>query len=163
VDRSFQGFDIADNTRFTAGRYAAVVREITQKPAKSTGDAFLVWTFLADVDDEEVEVDGTSSLNTTPKSKPRRWMKAILGREIVPGEHVKKEDLVGRPCLIEVDINDDGWPYVADVRPVPSPTNEDRASTTGFPEQFAAKAAAAQAATFGSVPAVPAPKDDLPF
>ena len=158
----FKGFDVADGAAsIPPGRYAGVVRDIEQMFAKTTGDPFLVWRCVVEVDGVDVEVDGSSSLNTTPKSKPRRWMRAVLGREIDRGEHIAKADLVGHPCVIDVEVNDDGWPFVADIRPTGPLTSARLAPTSSFAEAFAAKSAAAQAEMLGTTP--PVADVELPF
>ena len=159
---NFNGFDVADGAASVPpGRYPGSVRDIEQLSAKATGDPFLVWRCTIDMDGEWVEVDGSSSLNTTPKSKPRRWMKAILGREIDRGEHVAKVDLLDRPCAIDVEVNDDGWPFVADIRPPGPLTSKRHAPMSSFTEEPEAKSAAAQAEILGTTP--PVADAELPF
>lgn len=159
---SFNGFDIADGApSILPGRYAGSIRDIEQMVARATGDPFLVWRCVVDVDGENVEVDGSSSLNTSPRSKPRRWMRAVLGREIEKGEHVAKSELLDRPCHVDVDINDDGWPYVEDIRPADLPPPPRSTPAKSFREDFAAKSRAAQAQIGDATP--PVGSDKLPF
>jgi len=170
---TFQGLNITGGgADIPAGRYIGSVRDIEQLIAKATGDPFLVWRCVVEFDGKQVDVDGTSSLNTGPQSKPRRWMKAILGREIARGEYVAREDLLGRPCVVDVEINDDGWPYVAEIRPISpaSPAIREAspaglAPANGFAEDFVAKATAAQAAAFTEEPTAPpvAVDEEIPF
>ena len=90
-----------DRENVAAGTHPAVLTKLATKQSPKFGSDFRVWTFqLADGS----EVEGTSSMYTNPKSKPGRWMAALLGRPLVEGESV---NLIGRACLVSVIIDND--------------------------------------------------------
>lgn len=108
------------------------------------------WEFSLDgTDDPEVPgqpiiLDGITSLATGPRSKMRPWVAALLGRNL--DEQISlsglRSQLLGRPCLVTVEINDSGYSKVANVVP---PTR-----------QPARPAAPAQPGEFVGAPATPA-------
>lgn len=81
------------------------------------------WTFALDgeVDPEgkAVTIDGVSSLATGPKSKAFGWLTALLARAPVTGEKFTPSMLVGRECMVTVELNADGFSKVAAVVPQP--------------------------------------------
>jgi hypothetical protein len=99
-----------DRENVAEGTYPATLTKLVTKQSPKFGGDFRVWTFqLADGS----EVEGTSSMYTNPKSKPGRWMAALLGRRLVEGETVT---LIGRPCLVSVIVDGD-YPKVDAVLP----------------------------------------------
>ena len=81
------------------------------------------WTFGTDEVDaatgEAISIDGVSSLATGPKSKAFAWLTALIGRTPTTGESFTPSTLVGRPCMVTVILNDDGYSKVSAVVPPP--------------------------------------------
>jgi hypothetical protein len=117
------------------------------------------WAFsLDDEIDPETNstliLDGVTSTATGPKSKMRPWVTALLGRSLDEAVTLSalKAQAVGRPCLVVVDINDDGYSKVFNVIP-PAKVKP-------------APAAAAQPGEFDGAPVTPkaaSDADSLPF
>jgi hypothetical protein len=80
----------------------------------------IIWTFALE-DAVPATVDGTTSESTGPNSKARPWIEAILGKvkatELLRGR-VGKSEMIGRPCLVLIEIKESGFPKVANVLPV---------------------------------------------
>ena len=108
------GGDMAD---VPEGTYPATLTALSTKESPKFGGEFRVWTFKLD---NGSEVEGNSSMHTNAKSKPGRWIAALLGRRPAEGEKV---ELIGRRCLVSVIENETGWPKVDAVLP-PMATGE---------------------------------------
>jgi len=134
------GGDAAD---IPAGTYPGRLARVGVAESNAWGE-FRTWDFELD---NGSTVGGSSSMKTGSKSKTGRWITALLGRKPDKGENVTKA-IIGRPCLVVVTENDDGWPQVADVLP---PMSGSVAAAPG-PATESAPAA-------GPTPIV----DDLPF
>lgn len=139
----------ADDTE--EGVYEATLKSIERKTSKVDGGAFLAWSFESA---EGKRLSGTSSVSGHAKSKGMKWARAILGRDLAPTDPLST--LYGKPCLVAVTINDNGYPKVDDVHP--------RAATRKVP------AAPAPAASPPPAAGAPEPTDwaevaeaDIPF
>jgi hypothetical protein len=100
----------ADDTE--EGVYEATLTEIARKTSAKDGETFLVWNFKTP---EGKALSGSSSVSGHVKSKGMKWAKAILGRELANTEPLSA--LYGKPCLVAVEMNANGYPKVADVHP----------------------------------------------
>lgn len=97
------------------GRYRARVLGLQQRQravhggaAASDNDTFLLWTFgILDPGHEGVTVKATSSTNLGPLSKAHRWLKSVLDRSLRPGEEIAEHMLVGKDCVIRVEVEKD--------------------------------------------------------
>jgi hypothetical protein len=98
-----------------AGTYEATFEGIEVKTSKRDGAAYWRWTFATR---DGIVVSGVSSTNTGPSSKPYRWLKGLLGRPPQADERLDSGALVGSPCRLVLEANDDGFSNVADVLPV---------------------------------------------
>lgn len=101
-----------DATDIPPATYPATLAGIVTKTSDAFGD-FRSWDFTLD---NGSTVSGASSMSMSPKSKGGKWCIALLGRKPETGEAVG-EAMVGRPCLVVVVVNDDGWPKVDTVLP----------------------------------------------
>ena len=112
------------------GRFDGVEVKFIKGGMYGDGDRF-EWAFTL-VDDEgavlydegePVEVTGltSQSTNTASKTVPRavRYLKALMTpaeyAKFEAGEGVDEDALLGRIAQVEVAINDNGWPTVANV------------------------------------------------
>jgi hypothetical protein len=103
-----------DSVDIPNATYPGTLVEVRTEKSKTWGD-FRVWDFLiTTTDGAEHRVSGATSMFTSKKSKPGRWIGALLGRYPEKGEAV---NVIGKPCLVVVEENDDGWPKVTDVFP----------------------------------------------
>ena len=104
-----------------AGTYEATLTAINEKmvPSKFNNgeDApALEWVFALDNGDE---VNGLTSTYTSPKSKAFAYLTALLGKSrVVAGAGFELDDLIGKRALVQVGINDGGWPRIENVMPV---------------------------------------------
>ena len=102
------GGDAAD---IPDGIYTAKVDRIEVLHSKAFDSDFRAWTFTLE---NGSEVSGSTSMNTGSKSKAGKWIKTLLGRKPEQGEKIK---LVGLPCQVRVEEDDNGWPRVTDLLP----------------------------------------------
>jgi hypothetical protein len=104
------------------GTYPATVKSIETKTSvkflteQNPKGEFRAWDFTLE---NGSVVGGASSMNTGSMSKGGRWIAAILGRKPEKGEKV---NVIGKPCVVQVIENADGWPKVDAVLP-PMKTN----------------------------------------
>jgi hypothetical protein len=109
TDEIIFGGDSAD---IPPGTYPGKLVSVITKTSPAYGD-FRAWDFALD---EGHVVGGASSMNTGSKSKGGRWIMNLLGRKPEKGENVTSL-ILGKPCLLVVIEDDDGWPKVDDVLP----------------------------------------------
>src|SRR5918995_4981497 len=84
------------------GAYDAKLVNVEQKETKF-GDR-LMWTF--EVDGENTEVVGFTSMSPSTKAKAYQWAAAIAG-EIDPNSGWGLEDLVGGECVVVLEASED--------------------------------------------------------
>jgi hypothetical protein len=84
------------------GAYEATLVNVEQKETKF-GDR-LMWTF--EIDGENVEVVGFTSMNPSTKAKAYQWAAAIAG-EIDPNQGWGPEDLIGGECVVVLEAAED--------------------------------------------------------
>jgi hypothetical protein len=84
------------------GTYDAKLINVEQKETKF-GDR-LMWTF--EVDGENTEVVGFTSMSPSTKAKAYRWAAAIAG-EIDPKLGWGPEDLIGGECVVVLEVAED--------------------------------------------------------
>src|ERR671910_3241071 len=84
------------------GAYAAKLVNVEQKETKF-GDR-LMWTF--EVDGENTEVVGFTSMSPSTKAKAYQWAAAIAG-EIDPNSGWGPEDLVGGECVVVLEASEE--------------------------------------------------------
>lgn len=104
-----------------AGTYPATFQGVEEKTSARDQSAYLRWSFTV----AEGDVSGTSSTNTGPMSKAHKWLKGVTGRSPKPDETFDTDALIGRPCMVVLETNDNGFSNVVDVLPsATSPTDE---------------------------------------
>jgi hypothetical protein len=109
----------------TPGVYQAVCTGVEEKaPKNDPTNIFRVWKFtLADGSGRTVE--GSTSIQTTPKSKGGKWLLALFGRAPQIGEVIEP---VGQRCTIVVAIKDTtGYEYVETIA-APAADNKPQAA-----------------------------------
>jgi len=112
----------APESNIEAGTYEMVLLALTAKDITVNGEdrAVFEWKFGL-VDDDEIEVNGLTSQNTTPRSKLVTWVAALLGPEATKvGAEYDEKDLIGKRALVTIGINEAGWPRISDVGPLPT-------------------------------------------
>lgn len=144
------------------GNYPASLTAVVERTIEVKGESRDVfeWTFaVATADDdgtpgEPIKISGLSSQMTGPKSKTAAFLVALLGPDAVkPGATFTMNDLIGKTCLIQTDLNEAGYHKVVGATPTP-------VTTAVRPSNRAAAAAAVPAAA----PAADSDPDaDLPF
>jgi hypothetical protein len=101
-----------DATDIPPGTYPGKLVSIVTKQSAQFGD-FRAWDF--ELDSGSV-VGGGTSMAMSSRSKGGQWAVALLGRLPETGEKIGQA-LMGRPCLVVVGLNDNGWPKVTAVLP----------------------------------------------
>jgi hypothetical protein len=81
------------------GAYDAKLVNVEQKETKF-GDRFM-WTF--EVDGENVEVVGFTSMSPSTRAKAYQWAEAIMG-EIDPKLGWGPEDVIGGECIVVLEV-----------------------------------------------------------
>jgi hypothetical protein len=112
----------APESNIEAGTYEMVLLALTPKDIVVNGEdrAVFEWKFGL-VDDDEIEVNGLTSQNTTPRSKLVTWVAALLGPDSTKvGAEYDEKDLIGKRALVTIGINESGWPRINDVGPLPT-------------------------------------------
>jgi hypothetical protein len=99
-----------DATDIPPGTYPATLTSLTVKTSDAFGD-FRAWDFTLD---SGSIVGGASSMATSAKSKGGQWAIALLGNKPDKGQAVQ---LVGRKCLVVVELDAKDWPKVTNVLP----------------------------------------------
>ncbi len=99
------------------GTFPAKLVSIEDKTSKRDGNPYRRWEFTALTAEGPERVSGVSSVATGPSSKAHRWLRALLGRPPQRDERISVADLEGRPCVVVLETNDDGFTNVADVLP----------------------------------------------
>ena len=84
------------------GTYDTKLVNVEQKETKF-GDR-LMWTF--EVDGENVEVVGFTSMSPSTKAKAYQWAAAIMG-EIEPKLGWGPEDVIGGECIVVLEVAED--------------------------------------------------------
>lgn len=108
-------YDVAD------GEHAAQLVELSTVTVEWDNEPRqrIRWDFAPDdagTDDSgsPVIVTGWSSTSTGEKSTARRWLAALLGADgIANGRRVRRPELIGKPCRVIVEHDDNGYPKVA--------------------------------------------------
>jgi hypothetical protein len=162
------------------GNYPASLKSVVEKTIEVKGENRDVyeWTFLVPTQDDDgqpgdpISVSGLSSQMTGPKSKTAAFLVALLGPSAVqPGATFTMNDLIGKQCLIQTDLNDAGYHKVVGATPLPvtsavRPTN--RAAVGEATPAGPVAASVAPESGVASVPQAPKasaedPDADLPF
>jgi hypothetical protein len=128
------------------------------------------WRFaiFTDLHTEPMELIANSSTAFGKQSKARRWMQAILGRAISPGEIVNTDELCPIPCqvIVKNDV-ESGFLRIEDVM---GPRNRQRGTQGGMPPGTPASSrpgtqGTRQAGAGRSTPAMAAAREDdaIPF
>lgn len=151
------------------GAYPAVCTGIEVIPAKGVNTPYRRWEFTL-ADGTGRTAPGTSSMQTTPGSKAGKWAAALIGRVPAVGENLT---LIGQPCTIVVELNDNGYEKVTSVLPrqaappaaAPFRVPEDAAGTPPALPPPAPQAAPAQGigTPTPEQPTAPLEDDQLPF
>ena len=138
------------------GNYPAKLTAVTDRTIDVKGETRDVYEWAFEVPTQEddgspgepIKITGLTSQMTGPKSKTAAYLVALLGPTAVqPGATFTMNDLVGRECLIQTDLNESGYHKVVGATPLP---------VSVAPRQT--NRAAAQVA-----PAASTADDDLPF
>ena len=101
------------------GVYPATVLAVDDAVA-ADGKDYWKWSCLvSDGSRDGLEMSAQSSQNTGPKSKPRRWLEALLGRQISDIESMPFESILPRDCLASIKRNAKGYASIDELLPVP--------------------------------------------
>jgi hypothetical protein len=161
------------------GNYPATLKSVVEKTIEVKGESREVyeWTFLVPTQDPDtgakgdpIPVSGLSSQMTGPKSKTAAFLVALLGPSAVqPGATFTMNDLIGKECLIQTDLNEAGYHKVVGATPVPA-TSAVRPSNRAAVGEASPTVATAEAPVMTGAAPVTAtaasaedPDADLPF
>ncbi len=84
------------------GTYPAKLTRIEESDQPGPYGDFLTWTFQAEVDGSTADVTGRTSTSFRPSTKARNWYEALLGTQLVKGDAVDFDLVIGTPCLLRV-------------------------------------------------------------
>lgn len=161
------------------GNYPATLTSVVERTIEVKGESRDVfeWSFAVPTANDDgtpgdpIAISGLSSQMTGPKSKTAAFLVALLGPTAVqPGATFTMNDLVGKQCLIQTDLNDNGYHKVVGATPLPV-TAQVRQTNRAAVGEAAPPSPAASVAPVEDAPAkakaLPVaaedPDDDLPF
>jgi hypothetical protein len=107
------------------GQYSARLVKVDER--EGDWGAYVILCFeLLDEDVQGIAVSGAASATFSARSKLYAWAKALLGGRPIPKEYaLDTEDLVGRDCLLDLDVkvSKDGAEFnkVVGIRPAQKP------------------------------------------
>lgn len=172
------------------GNYPASLTAVVERTIDVKGETREVyeWAFaVPTVEDdgtagEPIIVKGLSSQMTGPKSKTAAFLVALLGPAAVqPGATFTMNDLIGKECLIQTELNESGYAKVIGATPLPvqsapaRPSNrasagvvtnvgpDQQADAPALAKQHAAKVAKVSPLRADAPVEGEADDDDLPF
>jgi hypothetical protein len=161
------------------GNYPASLVSVTERTIEVKGESRDVyeWTFAVPTQEDDgspgepIKVSGLSSQMTGPKSKTAAFLVALLGPSAVqPGATFTMNDLIGKECLIQTELNDSGYAKVVGATPLPvqsAPRPSNRAAAgvdeAETKDDKPKKAAAVMPAAAPVIAAQGTDDDDLPF
>jgi len=155
------------------GNYPASLVSVVERTIEVKGESREVfeWTFAVPTEEDDgtpgdpIKVSGLSSQMTGPKSKTAAFLVALLGPAAVqPGATFTMNDLVGKECLIQTELNDSGYAKVVGATPLPVTTAvrpSNRAAAGAKPA--AAEEAPAATTKVSPLRSKEEDADDLPF
>lgn len=161
------------------GNYPATLTSVVERTIEVKGESRDVfeWSFAVPTANDDgtpgdpINISGLSSQMTGPKSKTAAFLVALLGPTAVqPGATFTMNDLVGKQCLIQTDLNDNGYHKVVGATPLPvtaqvRPTNRAAVGEAATASPDEPKVSPLRAAPVAAAPAATAedPDADLPF
>ena len=93
----------SDYEPLPAGRYLATLERIEE--AESENGVYWKWVFsIRKSDGSEHRLFGASSTNFGPRAKARKWVAALLGRDVRAGEHIELDTLVGSTTEVVLSV-----------------------------------------------------------
>lgn len=144
------------------GNYPASLTSVVERTIEVKGESREVfeWTFAVPTVNDDgspgdpISVSGLSSQMTGPKSKTAAFLVALLGPQAVqPGATFTMNDLIGKTCLIQTDLNDSGYAKVVGATPTPV-----TAATPSRPTNRAAVGEAVTTVSASNTPEVVTPR-----
>lgn len=111
----------AAQSNVAAGTYEATLVDISEprtifpKTGPNAGSEVQLrdWTFALE---DGMEVTGSASVASGPKSKTYAWLTALLGgTPPTVGQAYPKSQLLGREALVTITIDEGGWPKIANI------------------------------------------------
>lgn len=160
------------------GNYPATLTAVVERTIEVKGESRDVfeWSFAVPTANDDgtpgdpIAISGLSSQMTGPKSKTAAFLVALLGPTAVqPGATFTMNDLVGKQCLIQTDLNDNGYHKVVGATPLPvtAQVRQTNRAAVGEAAPESPAAAAAEMKVASPAKALPVaaedPDDDLPF
>ena len=113
------------------GAYDAKLINVEQRETKF-GDR-LMWTF--EVDGEDAEVVGFTSMSPSTKAKAYQWAAAIAG-EIDPNTGWGPEDLIGGECVVALEAAEDAQGLEKNKVVKVKPPKKGKARTANSPREL---------------------------
>jgi len=112
-------FTITDSKEIPAGTYSGMLEAVNSRQITSEYGSKEMWEFhfQLNVNGELRPISGLTTQATTPASKARKWLTALLRRDLKAGETI--DDPVGANALIVVGPNKKGYSTILDVLPAP--------------------------------------------
>lgn len=111
--------DIAPGTYLVQLSEISEIRTIVPKVGPKAGQErdLRDWTFHTE-DDQEIR--DSAAVSSSPRSKQYQWVTALLGGTPAPiGQRLSLQSLIGREAIATIEINENGWPKIANLSAKP--------------------------------------------
>jgi hypothetical protein len=113
------------------GVYAATAMGVEERPPgenSKTTENWWCWNLIMQSGPRcGAEISAGSSMKTGPSAKARRWVEALLGRELEDDEEFELDAIFPKDCQILVRKNARGFASVQDILPLQASTSSDPA------------------------------------
>jgi len=113
-------FTVSDAGDIPAGTYTGMLEAVSETTISSEfgkDQSMWRWDFQVNVNGELKPINALSTQRTSAGSKTRKWLEALLRRELKAGETI--EDPVGANALVVIGPNKKGYSTILDVLPAP--------------------------------------------
>lgn len=107
------------------------IDETEATPNSPNQNPWFKWQFQVYDSEEGQEMSAASSMAFSPKAKARKWVEALLGKKLEPGQEIDTDTLCPKDCQVVVKNDpDSGFARIQDVlgqrrtRPTKTPTTD---------------------------------------
>lgn len=109
----------AGSIQIDDGVYDATLLSIAETeatPNSPNQNPWFKWLFHVYDSDEGQEMSAASSMAFSPKAKARKWIEAVLGKKLEPGQEIDTDTLCPKDCQVVIKNDaDSGFARIQDV------------------------------------------------